>query len=101
MAEYIAKEQAIGVVKEAIGNIINSDSELVNLVDLEIEIEMTITDYTDTADVVEVVRCKDCENYIPLRADGRCIYWDNRYVYEDDFCSYSHDARMDGGESDD
>lgn len=55
MVEHITKEQAIDVVKEAIGNIINSDSELVNLVDLEIEIEMTITDHTDAADVAPVV----------------------------------------------
>ena len=55
MPEYITKEQAIDVVEEAIGNIINSDSESVNLTDLEIEIQMTITDYTDAADVAPVV----------------------------------------------
>lgn len=58
MTEYITKEQAIAVVKEAIANIVNSDSETVNLTDLEIEIQMTITDYTDAADVAPVVHAR-------------------------------------------
>lgn len=58
VTEYITKEQAIAVVKEAIANIVNSDSEMVCLTDLEIEIEMTITDYTDAADVAPVVHAQ-------------------------------------------
>lgn len=58
VTEYITKEQAIAVVKEAIANIVNSDSETVSLTDLEIEIEMTITDYTDAADVAPVIYAK-------------------------------------------
>lgn len=58
MTEYITKEQAIAVVKEAIANIVNSDSETVSLTDLEIEIEMTITDYTDAADVAPVMHAR-------------------------------------------
>ena len=67
MIEYITKEQAIGVVEEAIGNIINSDSESVNLTDLEIEIQMTITDYTDAADVAPAVHA---QWEIPVFIDG-------------------------------
>ena len=70
MAEYITKEQAIGVVKEAIANIVNSDSETVNLTDLEIEIQMTLTDYTDAADVVEVVRCENCKHMRTISGEG-------------------------------
>lgn len=58
MVEYITKEQAIGVVEEAIANIVNSDSEMVCLTDLEIEIQMTITDYTEPADVAPVVHAR-------------------------------------------
>ena len=70
MPEYITKEQAINVVHEAIANIINSDSEMVCLTDLEIEIEMTITDYTEPADVVEVVRCEDCKHRRTISGEG-------------------------------
>lgn len=108
MTEYITKEQAIDVVEEAIGNIINSDSESVNLTDLEIEIQMTITDYTDAADVVEVVH----GHWIGIWGDG---YANGFIVYEEFECSrcgcvHHADgeptwdycprcgARMDGGE---
>lgn len=108
MTEYITKEQAIGVVEEAIGNIINSDSESVNLTDLKIEIQMTITDYTDAADVVEVVH----GHWISIWEDG---YANEFIVYEEfecsrcgcvhhadgeptwDYCPHCG-ARMDGGD---
>ena len=57
------------------------------------------------ADVVEVVRCKDCAWYSPFAfkpSIGDCRYWlyeeriDSLPVYEGDFCSYG--ARMDGEE---
>ena len=45
------------------------------------------------ADVVEVVRCKDCKNYQPnpYSYDGEmiCSCWaDWTYPEDDDFCSY-------------
>lgn len=52
---------------------------------------------TPPADVVEVVRCKDCAWYSPLAfkpSIGDCRYWlyeeriDSLPVYEDDYCSY-------------
>lgn len=99
MTEYITKEQAIAVVKEAIANIVNSDSETVNLTDLEIEIQMTITDYTDAADVVEVTRCKDCgwaEFYETSESEDiyECNFWNGEHYGEharvggNDYCSY-------------
>ena len=43
--------------------------------------------YLPTADVVEVVRCKDCARAIKL--DGCCICSaDNETMLPDDFCSY-------------
>ena len=38
-----------------------------------------------TADVVEVVRCKDCEFFSPKTDICRCH---DTPIYEDDFCSY-------------
>lgn len=85
MVEHITKEQAIGVIKEAIANVINSDSELVNLVDLEIEIEMTITDHTDAADVAPVVHAE----WIGTWGDGYADGPDGEpvIVYEEFECS--------------
>lgn len=97
MPEYIAKEQAIDVVHEAIANIINSDSEMVCLTDLEIGIEMTIMDYTDAADVAPVVHAEwryvgsnwECSNCLfPVYSKSKFY----RYCPQ---CG----ARMDGGES--
>lgn len=55
MTEYITKQQAINVVNTAFGHIYDTDSETVSLVDLQNEIVMTIEQYTETADSVEVV----------------------------------------------
>ena len=50
---------------------------------------------TPTADVVEVVRCRDCVFRVSISAGGytykgeaakECV-WHNRYCHEDDFCS--------------
>ena len=41
------------------------------------------------ADVVEVVRCKDCQHYNPEATDWRCdIVTGLVEPYDDDFCSY-------------
>lgn len=44
------------------------------------------------ADVVEVVRCKDCEFYDPfvhrLKGNGTCAFWDNMQTGENTFCSH-------------
>lgn len=52
------------------------------------------------ADVVEVVRCKDCENYRPFRpvfSDDKSHHFcraHDRYMFVDDYCSYG--VRKDG-----
>jgi Pyruvate/2-oxoacid:ferredoxin oxidoreductase delta subunit len=53
-----------------------------------------------TADVVEVVRCKDCRHFCPYEGEehkGDCneLVGLESCVYEDDFCSYG-EAKMDG-----
>ena len=56
-----------------------------------------------TADVVEVVRCKDCKHFDKNKAyrDTKfsfsfCDKFHNNIITENDFCSYG--ARMDGGD---
>lgn len=52
------------------------------------DIEKRCSDFKNAADVVEVVRCKDCEHY----DEGGCKHFGyHTYspdVDEDDFCSY-------------
>lgn len=39
------------------------------------------------ADVVEVCRCKDCENYIPINeTEGKCDYFET-LRWREDYCS--------------
>lgn len=102
MTEYITKQQAINVVNTAFGHIYDTDSETVSLVDLQNEIVMTIEQHTETADVVEVVRCKDCEYFRPWGGQsklGDCMVYvcdgENPFTMEEtDFCSDGD--RMDG-----
>ena len=56
---------------------------------------------TPTADVVEVVRCRDCIYYQKVATGGLCMCGDNKTSYaadfypkENDFCSYGE--RKDG-----
>ena len=52
-----------------------------------------------TADVVPVVRCKDCERWGTRKADGYgfCCIWGTS-VKEDAFCSSGVKNKMDGGD---
>ena len=95
MTEYITKEQAINVVDTAFGHIYDSDSTTVCLIDLQNEIIMTIDEHTEPADVVEVVRCKDCKDFRPWGGKsklGDCMVYvcdgENPFTMEEtDFCS--------------
>lgn len=81
MTEYITKAQAIDEVWDAFTS--RDDPDLGRVIEENIE-------RLPAADVVEVVRCKDCES-----AYGEDIFnsirWCNAngiYVGLDDFCSY-------------
>ena len=86
MTEYITKEQAQVAVSRSL------QFNGIECPDVYREI-----DAIPPADVVEVVRCKDCWYYSPLACKpsiGDCRYWlyeeriDSLPVYEDDYCSY-------------
>lgn len=66
------------------------------------DIEERCSCFMDKADVVEVVRCRDCKYYKP---QTRSITWNNTSKYccrganvkvnEDDYCSYGERSKND------
>lgn len=62
---------------------------------------LSIVEESPAADVVEVVRCKNCKHFCPYEGEehkGDCaeLVGLESCVYEDDFCSYGE--RKDGDE---
>lgn len=89
MVEYIVKEQALEAILSAIDITGEQWAQVWNKIK-----------QTPAADVVEVVRCKDCKNLYP--DDTGKLHWcdcHRMFVGLDDFCNYG--KRKDGGESDD
>lgn len=90
MSEYIERKAVI--------NKINEIPAYFDSGDIKYGIELAIQAIKDTpaADVVEVVRCKDCKRWFAKRTKrnkqliGYCMRMDgNEYrVNADDFCSY-------------
>lgn len=97
MTEYITKEQAIDEVWDAFTS--RDDPDLGRVIEENIE-------RLPAADVVEVVRCKDCRYFTPQAGwgGGQCSYLEDKFelpevlVFDDDSCSDGE--RKDGGESD-
>ena len=58
---------------------------------------LRIVDEQPTADVVEVVRCKDCKHLNPMGSGGyrKCLR-DNLWKDTDDFCSRGERRKEDG-----
>lgn len=98
MTEYITKEQAIDEVWDAFTS--RDDPDLGRVIEENIE-------RLPAADVVEVVRCKDCRYFTPQAGwgGGQCSYLEDKFelpevlIFDDDYCSDGE--RKDGGESDD
>lgn len=97
MTEYITKEQAIDEVWDAFTS--RDDPDLGRVIEENIE-------RLPAADVVEVVRCKDCRYFTPQAGwgGGQCSYLEDKFelpevlIFDDDYCSDGE--RKDGGESD-
>lgn len=83
MSEYIDKDKLLNAI-ECI-----DISNCTDVDDIFIEIERTI-DEQPTADVVEVVRCKDCKNYDNQFSVDNCGWCDefNCGTSDERFCSY-------------
>jgi hypothetical protein len=91
MAEYIERDEAIRKAQDACIKIVFrilgrgiTQFDAADIVD--------VMESVPTADVVEVVRCKDCVNYCGFEhcKNGICDVdvVSKRAVYPDDFCSY-------------
>lgn len=54
--------------------------------------------FTPTADVVEVVRCKDCKHFGRDMGHGKhdCKKYEMPYCLENDYCSYGERRTDDG-----
>ena len=83
MSEYIERKAVINKVNEIPAHFDNGDIRY----GIELAIQ-TIKD-TPTADVVEVVRCKDCRHYVAEYCTRDIKSRTNMfYMRADDFCSY-------------
>ena len=80
MAEYIEREAAIAAIYDIQGPIHSREARVLREL--------------PAADVVEVVRCKDCKAWICFMNNpdgtmfGNCKLCGNNFRNEDDFCSY-------------
>ena len=93
---YIEKEPIIEFIIKGLNNPDKSEAYGYDAVEILSEIE-----YTPIADVVEVVRCKDCKHYKPYTKpvedfDGECIVRECE-TDENEFCSYGTSKER-GGE---
>ena len=83
MSEYIERKAVINKVNEIPAHFDNGDIRY----GIQLAIQ-TIKD-TPTADVVEVVRCKDCRHYVAEYCTRDIKSRTNMfYMRADDFCSY-------------
>ena len=102
MAEYIEREKVIQTLKD---NTTEMESDIYygsNIGIPEDEIEDIVNEIT-AADVIEVVRCKDCKYFSSFEyseQQGLCINHSglngiDACVSEDDFCSYGETRNTD------
>lgn len=102
MAEYIDREAAVKAVKDYAHMVIDKGRKSLDTVDDTLNIVARI-EKIPTADVVPVVRCKDCKWFVDNNGGewyGCKMFQVVRITPEDapkpdDFCSYGE--RMDGG----
>lgn len=85
MARYIDADKLIEFITKGLNNPDNTKAFGYDAIAILTEIE-----YAPTADVVEVVRCKVCRQYVSdILSDG--VGYCNEYgmkMLENDFCSY-------------
>ena len=90
MDEYIKKEAVIKFIENGLNNPDKTKSFGHDAIEIMAEVR-----YIPAADVVEVMRCKNCKNYELMKSNN--THFCNEFgghVTEEDFCSRC--ARMDG-----
>ena len=81
MAEYIEREALIEKLNEAPTYFDSGD------IRYGIEIAIDQTKKQPTADVVKVVRCKNCTHFIKRNEKPSFCFLRRRHIKENDFCS--------------
>ena len=77
--EYISRDSVIADIEQTIENsgCVNHESEIIHCVR-----------YATAADVVEVVRCKDCEQYVAGELGyGKCNFFKTA-IFSEFYCRY-------------
>lgn len=62
---------------------------------LGLEYSKSLVETAETADVVQIVRCRDCEYFYQDGNIKVCKHWNCHSATDDAYCSY---AKMKGGE---
>ena len=88
MAEYIKREAAIKAIEKSDYTLIANDAD-----DCKADYLREIIESVPTADVVSVVRCKDCKHLFYTMC-AACGFLPHK---PDDFCSYGE--RKDGADN--
>jgi hypothetical protein len=86
--EYISRDEAIRTAIDACVKVVGHGISHVDAVDIAQEIEAI-----PTAEVVEVVRCKNCEHFRDWGNCTTCAFWTVDWdvpVSPDDYCSYGN-----------
>ena len=100
MAEYIEREVLFEEIRKEFRPYWQIPCDYEDMVTQKMVTKMRgLIDKLPTADVVEVVRCKNCKYFCPYEGEehkGDCaeLVGLESCVYEDDFCSYGE--RKDG-----
>lgn len=83
MSEYIEREAAIENIKDTFLGASEFANDTRNAA-------INAVNSVSTADVQEVVRCKDCKysSFIRHCSKYECTRFDDRVFFPDDFCSY-------------
>ena len=93
---YISREAAIEAIEKTDWYHINNKGVLVHGANSNYDIPLYIAEdihkaieQLPSADVVEVIRCKDCKHYVP--DDFNCLQMDTGgWIYKPDgYCSYA------------
>ena len=90
MSDYISRQAAIEALRKCQQYKVSKEDYAVDFAEVKTELMML-----PTADVVEVVRCKDCEHFEAINNDdhGWCKMISDlpcgiSVRYDDDYCSY-------------
>lgn len=89
MNDYISRQAALDMVNHLTEIYVNNLPPMLNKADVYDNLRLL-----PTADVVKVVRCRDCKSF----SHGYCKFHDAKFVREDGYCYWGE--RKDGEQND-